>query len=134
MKITRFEDIDAWKLGRELSRRVYEVVSGTKFSKDYALRDQICRASVSIMSNIAEGFNAGSNAEFVRFLSYAQRSCTELQSQLYIALDQNYIPKELFDNIYDLSVKTNSKIGAFIKYLTQQKTINKELRTRNQAR
>jgi len=127
MKITRFEDIEAWKLGRELSRRIYEVVNGTKFSKDYGLRDQICRASVSVMSNIAEGFNAGSNAEFTRFLGYAQRSCSELQSQLYIALDQNYITKELFDNIYDLSRKTSSKIGAFIKYLKQQKAINKEL-------
>ena len=132
MKITRFEDIEAWKLGRELSRRIYEVVNGTKFSKDYGLRDQICRASVSVMSNIAEGFNAGSNAEFTRFLGYAQRSCSELQSQLYIALDQNYITKELFDNIYDLSRKTSSKIGAFIKYLKQQKAINKEQRTKNE--
>jgi len=134
MKITRFEDIEAWKLGRELSQSIYEVVNGPKFSKDYALRDQICRASVSVMSNIAEGFNSGSNAEFTRFLSYAQRSCSELQSQLYIALDQNYITKDLFDNIYDLSGKTSSKIGAFIKYLKHQKTINKELRTRNEER
>lgn len=117
MKITKFEDIEAWQLGRELSRHVYRAVKGVSFSKDYELRDQICRASVSVMSNIAEGFNAGSNAEFIRFLGYAQRSCSEIQSQLYIALDQNYITRELFDNIYDLSGKTSSKIGAFIKYL-----------------
>lgn len=134
MKITRFEDIEAWKLARELSRRIYEIVNGPKFSKDFGLTDQICRASVSVMSNIAEGFNAGSNAEFTRFLSYAQRSCTELQSQLYVALDQNYITTELFDGTYDLSVKTNFKIGAFIRYLKQQKKPNKEPRTRNEER
>jgi len=67
MKITRFEEIEAWKLGRELSRCIYEVVNDTKFSKDYGLRDQLCRASVSVMSDIEEGFNSGSNAEFADF-------------------------------------------------------------------
>ena len=131
MKITRFEDIESWKMARELTETIYKIVKAHQFSKDYSLKDQICRASVSVMSNIAEGFNAGSNAEFARFMSYAQRSCAEVQAHLYVALDQNYITKELFDNIYDLSGKTSSKIGAFIKYLKQQKTINKELKTRN---
>lgn len=117
MKITKFEDIEAWQLGRELSRHIYSAVQTVKFSRDYGLRDQICRASVSVMSNIAEGFNAGSNAEFIRFLGYAQRSCSEIQSQLYIALDQNYIPRDIFETIFELSDKTASKIGAFIKYL-----------------
>src|SRR4030042_93999 len=124
MKITKFEDVEAWQFGRELSQHIYRAVKGANFSKDYGLRDQICRASVSVMSNIAEGFNAGSNAEFIRFLAYAQRSCSEIQSQLYIALDQAYIPQELFEDIYDLSCKTSSKIGAFIKYLKQFKTKN----------
>jgi len=117
MKITKFEDIEAWQLSRELSKSVYLAVKHQAFARDYGLRDQICRASVSVMSNIAEGFNSGSNAEFSRFMSYAQRSCAEVQAQLYVALDQNYITKEIFGNIYESASKTSSKIGAFIKYL-----------------
>jgi four helix bundle protein len=132
MKITRFEDIEAWQLARDLTHRIYRLVQEPKFSKDYGLRDQISRASVSIMANIAEGFNAGSNAEFVRFLGYAQRSCTELQSHLYVALDQNYIGGEIFNEMYELVNKTSSKIGAFIKYLKQCKTKNYEPRTMNE--
>ncbi len=94
MKITRFEDIESWQMARELTRLVYNIVKSQKFSKDFGLKDQICRASVSVMSNIAEGFNSGSRAEFARFLAYAQRSCSEIQSQLYVALDQNYITKK----------------------------------------
>ncbi len=124
MKITRFEDIESWQMARELTRLVYNVVKGQKFSKDFGLKDQICRASVSVMSNIAEGFNSGSRAEFARFLAYAQRSCSEIQSQLYVALDQNYITKKTFDEIYMLANNASSKIGAFIKYLKQQKTKN----------
>jgi four helix bundle protein len=121
MKITKFEDIESWQLGRELSRHIYRAAQTAKFSRDYGLRDQICRASVSVMSNIAEGFNAGSNAEFIRFLGYAQRSCSEIQSQLYIALDQAYISEQQFSDIYDFAGKTGSKIGAFIKYLKLSK-------------
>jgi four helix bundle protein len=136
MKITRFEEIEAWQIGRDLSQFVYRVVKKEKFSKDYGLKDQVCRASVSIMANIAEGFDSGSRAEFARFLSYAQRSCSELQSEIYVALDQDYITKKEFDEIYLLASKVKSKIGAFIKYLKQgtQKTSNKELsepRTKN---
>jgi four helix bundle protein len=131
MKITRFEDIEAWQLARDLTRRIYRLVQEPKFSKDYGLRDQISRASVSIMANIAEGFNAGSNAEFVRFLGYAQRSCAELQSHLYVALDQNYIGGEIFNEMYELVNKATSKVGAFIKYLKQCKTKNEERGTRN---
>jgi four helix bundle protein len=121
MKITRFEDIESWQIARELTRLVYNAVKGQKFSKDFGLKDQICRASVSVMSNIAEGFDSGSRAEFARFLTYAQRSCSEVQSQLYVALDQNYTTKKTFDEIYMLAGNASSKIGAFIKYLKQQK-------------
>jgi four helix bundle protein len=100
MKITRFEEIEAWQIGRDLSQFVYRVVKKEKFSKDYGLKDQVCRASVSIMANIAEGFDSGSRAEFARFLAYAQRSCSELQSEIYVALDQDYITKKEFDEIY----------------------------------
>ncbi|KHE94224.1 MAG: four helix bundle protein [Candidatus Scalindua rubra] len=124
MKITRFEDIESWQMARELTRQVYNISKSQKFSKDFGLKDQICRASVSVMSNIAEGFNSGSRAEFARFLSYSQRSCSEIQSQLYVALDQNYITEKFFDEIYTLANSASSKIGGFIKYLKQQKTKN----------
>lgn len=89
------------------------------WSRDFALRDQIDRASGSIMDNIAEGFDGGSHAEFARFLSYAQRSCSEVQSQLYRAFDRNYLDRAAFDQLYDATALTRSKIGAFIKYLKQ---------------
>lgn len=79
MRITRFEDIEAWEVARKLTQLVYGLAKRGHFMKDFGLRDQACRASVSIMANIAEGFDSGSNLEFVRFLSYAQRSCSELQ-------------------------------------------------------
>ena len=73
------------------------------------------------MHNISEGFDGGSNAEFIRFLGYAQRSCTEVQSELYVALDQKYLTQERFAELYDLAKKTSTKIGAFIKYLKSSK-------------
>ncbi len=99
MKITRFEDIEGWQLARELTRQVYAVAIRGMFAKDFGLRDQIIRASGSAMHNIAEGFDGGSNAEFVKFLRYSQRSCSEVQSQLYIALDQSCITPKEFDAI-----------------------------------
>ena len=120
MKITRFEDIEAWQIARDLNRLVYRAIKKDKFAKDYGLRDQVCRASVSIMANIAEGFDAGSKAEFARFLAYSQRSCSELQSEIYVALDQKYITEKEFEEIYSLAGKSKSKIGAFIKYLKRQ--------------
>jgi four helix bundle protein len=123
---TRFEEIEAWQIGRALCRLVYDAAKKERFSKDYGLKDQICRASVSIMANIAEGFDSGSRAEFARFLAYAQRSCSELQSEIYVALDQGYVTTNEFDTIYSLADKARSKIGAFMKYLKQG--------TKNQAR
>ena len=89
MRIERFEDIDGWKKGRELTRRVYALVRRSEFSRDYGLKDQITRASVSIMNNIAEGFDAGSVAEFIRFLGYAQRSATDVMSCLICGTGQH---------------------------------------------
>ena len=86
--IERFEDIEGWQLARELTRRVYALTHEVEFSRDFGLKDQIQRAAGSALHNIAEGFDGGSNAEFARFLRYAQRSCTEVKSQLYVALDQ----------------------------------------------
>ncbi len=100
MPIRCFEDIEGWQLARELTRQVYAVAHHGEFSRDFGLRDQITRAAGSTMHNIAEGFDGGSNPEFIKFLRYSQRSCSEVQSQLYVALDQGYLTQGEFDAIY----------------------------------
>jgi four helix bundle protein len=117
MKIERFEEIEGWRIGRELSLRIYEVTSKGAFAKDCVLKDQIRRASGSVMHNIAEGFDGGSNPEFIKFLRYSQRSTSEVQSELYVALDQKYISQEKFQELYDLAAHAKAKIGGFIAYL-----------------
>jgi len=112
MKLTKFEDIDAWQEARKLTEIVYGATKKGQFSKDYGLKDQVQRASVSIMANIAEGFDSGSDSEFAKFLGYAFRSATEVQSHLYVAMDQGYITQEQFDEIYGQAV-----IRGFIRYL-----------------
>lgn len=121
MKIERFEDIEGWQIARELTREVYRVTKTDLFSKDFGLKDQITRASGSIMHNVAEGFDGGSNAEFIKFLRYAQRSATEVQSQLYIALDQEYLTEAQFEELYDKAAQAHSKVGGFIAYLLRSK-------------
>ena len=91
MKIERFEDIEAWQLARELTQKVYNLTKRPRFAKDYELKRQIQAAAGSSMHNIAEGFDSETNAEFIRFLRYGKRSCTEVQSELYVALDEEYI-------------------------------------------
>ena len=118
MKITRFEDIEGWQLARELTKAVYAIATKGAFAKDFGLKDQITRAAGSSMHNIAEGFDSGTNPEFIRFLRYAQRSCTELKSQLYVALDQAYITQVQFNQCYEQADKTHAKIGGFIRYLS----------------
>ena len=117
MKITRFEEIEEWQLGREITRKIYFFAYQERFSRDFGLKDQIQRSAGSVMHNVAEGFDSGSNAEFVRFLRYAQRSCTEVQSQLYVALDQKYLSSNEFEDVFSLADHTKSKIGGLIKYL-----------------
>lgn len=117
MRIQQFEEIEAWQMGRRLSVLVYSVSGDGDFARDFGLKDQIRRASGSVMHNIAEGFDAESNREFIRFLSYSKRSCTEVQSQLYVALDQNYLSQDKFDEIYSLARQTRGKIKAFMNYL-----------------
>ncbi|MCE9607694.1 MAG: four helix bundle protein [Planctomycetia bacterium] len=117
MSIRRFEDIEGWQLARDLAKRVYSVAMRGTFAKDFGLRDQITRAAGSTMHNIAEGFDGGSNAEFVKFLRYSQRSCSEVQSQLYVARDQAYISQDEFDSIYEQAAMTHAKVGGFIRYL-----------------
>lgn len=118
-KIARFEDIQSWKLARQLTNRVYELSKRQPFRRDFGLTDQVRRASGSIMHNIAEGFDAGSDAEFIRFLRYTLRSATEVQSQLYIAKDQTYISQTEFDELYDLARQTKNTINGLIRYLSK---------------
>ena len=117
MRIDQFEDIEAWQLARELTRKVYNLTKKTGFDKDFGLRGQIQNAAGSSMHNIAEGFDSETNPEFIRFLRYAKRSCTEVQSELYVALDQKYINNEEFQDVYDHAGRTRAAIRGFIKYL-----------------
>lgn len=119
MRIERFEDIEGWQEARVLARMVYEVSSKGQFARDFRLRGQIEDAATSVMANIAEGFDAGSDAEFIRFLSYARRSASEVQSHLYIALDRGYVSNEKFDAIYQKAVQVKKLINGFIRYLRQ---------------
>ena len=121
MKIERFEDIRAWQQARELSNLVYDLTEGVRFAKDYRLRDQIQGAAGSIMHNIAEGFDDGSDIEFIRFLKYSRRSASEVQSEVYLALDRQYISAEEFQKVYDLATVTKKSINAFIAYLRKSK-------------
>jgi four helix bundle protein len=117
MKIGRFEEIEAWQLARELTKKVYALTNKSKFARDYGLMRQIQNAAGSAMHNIAEGFDSDTNAEFLRFLRYAKRSCSEVQSQLYIALDQKYISEAEFQDVYEHAGRTRATIRGFIKYL-----------------
>jgi|ERR1043166_386673 four helix bundle protein len=120
VKITRFEDIEAWEADRELNRIVYATTKAKGFSMDLDLRRQMRRAASSAMSNIAEGFDAGSDPEFRRFLRMARRSTTEMQSHLYVALDQECLVQTAFDKIQEKAASVRRFIGGFIKYLEHE--------------
>ena len=117
MKIEKFEDIQAWQKARELVRSIYQATNEGDFARDYSLKDQIRRASVSVMSNIAEGYARQTGREFIQFLYIALGSAVEVQSQLYIARDLRYLSQEEFDKIYGLASETAKLITGFIKYL-----------------
>jgi len=118
-KIEKFEDIQAWQEARSLTNEIYLVSGSGQWAKDYALRDQIRRASISIMSNIAEGFERRTDTEFSRFLSMAKASASEVKAQLYIALDQDYIDQNQFNDLYERCDKVCRYLGSFIRYLRQ---------------
>jgi four helix bundle protein len=117
--IVRFEDLDAWKIARELTREVYRITSVDRFSRDFGLKDQIRKASVSIMSNVAEGFERDGNREFCNFLSIGKGSAGEVQSQLYVALDQDYITRDDFEFIYSKAKESGRVIAGLGNYLKQ---------------
>ena len=114
-----FEDIEAWQKARELTRRVYEVSEVGAFARDFGLRDQMRRASVSVLSNIAEGFERSGTGEFVQFLSAAKGSAGEVRAQLYVALDRNYIYVPTFQELNQLASQVSRMISGLMAYLKQ---------------
>ncbi len=115
--ITRFEEIDAWMTARELTRLIYALTDQGDFAKDFGLKNQIQRASVSIMSNIAEGFESRTQAQFLDYLGHAKASAGEVRCQLYIAMDLNYLNQEQFKKVFDLADKASRQIYRFMSYL-----------------
>jgi four helix bundle protein len=121
MKIERFEDIQGWQEGRTLTSQIYHVTKQTPFQRDRKLCEQIQNASVSVMANVAEGFDRQSRKDFMKFLYYSSASASEVQSHLYVALDLEYVTKEEFASIYAQAKKTKSLINGFISYLKGNK-------------
>jgi four helix bundle protein len=119
MAVKLFEDLEVWKEARRLTQRIYQLTKNENFSKDFALRDQIRRGAVSIMSNIAEGFERGGNQELVQFLYIAKASCGEVRSQVYVALDQHYMPSKEVDELTNSFKRLSSMISNLITYLRE---------------
>lgn len=125
-KIGRFEDLIAWQKARELTRLIYEATREGEFARDFGLRSQIQRASVSIMSNIAEGFERGGRAEFHQFLSTAKASCAEVRSQLYVALDIGHLDEMKFNRLLALAEEVGRIIGGLRAAVQKQRDQQRE--------
>jgi four helix bundle protein len=119
-KIEKFEDILAWQKSQKLAHNIYKLF---KTNKDYSFRDQICRASVSVSNNIAEGYERKSTKEFLMFLYIAKASCGEVRSMLYLALDLNYISNKNFNLMHSQTTEISKIIAGFIKYLQKNKLL-----------
>ena len=118
MKVQKFEDLEVWQQARALVSAVYKAAAENgRLARDYRFRDQITAAAVSVMSNIAEGFSRRTNKEFTQFLFIAKGSCAEVQSLLYVALDQDYIIKDRFDSIYQQADLVARRLSRLITYL-----------------
>lgn len=115
--ITRFEEIEAWQTARELTKLIYSLTEEGKFSSDFGLKDQIRRASVSIMSNISEGFESQTQPQFIRYLGLAKASAGEVRSQLYVARDLDYLTLEQLTKVFAMAEKASRQIARFISYL-----------------
>ena len=116
-KIARFEDLEAWQLARQLTAKVYKATLTGKFAKDYGLRVQIQRATVSIVSNIAEGFDRKSSKQFLQFLDIASGSASEVKAQLYVALDLEYLTNEQFQDMFTDAVRVGQMLTKLMQYL-----------------
>jgi four helix bundle protein len=119
MTIRRFEDIEAWQKTRQLTTAIYKSTSTGLFAKEFGLRDQIRRAAVSGMSNIAEGFERDGNKEFIQFLSVAKGSIGEVRSQLYVALDAGFLDQVHFNELFGSAEEASRLIAGFMRYLQQ---------------
>jgi four helix bundle protein len=118
-RIEKFEDIMAWQKARLLTKEVYQCTGVGAFARDYGLKDQIQRASVSTMANVAEGFERGGDKEFIQFLSNSKGSCGEVKSHLYVALDQAYITPASFDQMYGQASEAGRLLSGFMTYLRE---------------
>lgn len=121
--ITTFEDIQAWQKARILTRNLYATTSSVAFRGDWALRDQMRRAAVSVMSNIAEGFDRNGDRQFAQFLRIAKGSAGEVRAQLYVALDSGMIELQEFEKLSGEAAEVGRLIGGFLKYLQQAKKV-----------
>lgn len=120
-KVERFEDLIAWQKARQLTAEIYRITAHGEFAKDFGLRDQIRRAAVSVMSNIAEGFDRGSRGEFHQYLVVAKASCAEVRSQLYVAQDVGYIVQEVFINLYGSTNELSRILGGLRAAVQKQR-------------
>ena len=118
-KIERFEDILSWQKARELTREIYALSKQGEFARDFALKDQLRRAAVSVMSNIAEGFERGGDQEFIQFLAIAKGSAGEIRSQLHIAFDQGYLTEPQFQDALAKVSEIGRLLAGFMDYLRQ---------------
>lgn len=121
MSVESFEDLNVWKRARELTNLIYKITKRKEFTQDKGLLDQIRRAAVSILSNISEGFERGSNTEFIQFLYIAKASCGEVRCQLLIASDQGYVNQKELNETRELAMKVSGMIGNLIGYLRKSK-------------
>jgi four helix bundle protein len=117
MRIERFEDIEVWKLARDLCNHVFKLTMEEPFCSDFRFRDQIRASSGSVMDNIAEGFERGGNKEFIQFLFIAKGSCGEVRSQSYRTYDNGYISEDTFDGLLNMTINLSKRISGFITYL-----------------
>ena len=122
MKIKNFEEMQSWQVARRLANTVYGATRADGFERDWALRNQIRAAAGSVMHNIAEGFESGSDAEFARFRRIARRSASEVQSQAYLALDQAYIAEDVFKCMYEDATDAKRLINGMLSYLEGRKS------------
>ena len=121
MKITKFEDLDCWREARKLTNMVFALSRQLPFNRGFRLADQMTGAALSVMNNIVEGFDSQSNAEFVRFLTYGRRSVSEVQTCLYVAVDNTLINQAQFGEVYQQAVRTRQVIDGFLRYLRAER-------------
>ena len=125
-RIERFEDLDVWKLSRALANAIYNASSVGNFARDFALRDQIRKASISVVSNIAEGFERDGDKEFIQFLYTAKGSCGEVRAQLYLAFDRAYLSEEQLSSLNQQAIEVSRMTSGLIKYLRHSQLTGKK--------